>query len=88
MDKLLNSVVIDRLLQYGTTMIGGILVLFVGWYIISLGVKSFRHFLHKREIDQTLVTPATAILSTLLKIACFWLWHLRLVYKPPRFWQY
>lgn len=71
MDKLLNSVVVDRLLQYGTTMIGGILVLFVGWYIISLGVKSFRHFLHKREIDQTLVTPATAILSTLLKIALF-----------------
>ena len=69
MDKLFNSVIMDRILQYGTTLVGAILFLIVGWYIISLAIKAFRNFLQSRQIDQTLVTPATSVLAMLLKIA-------------------
>ncbi|MGB0931529.1 MAG: mechanosensitive ion channel family protein [Chitinophagales bacterium] len=53
---------------YGTRFIGGILVLVIGWWIISFINSTIRKIVTKNNIDPTLKPVITSTVSILLKV--------------------
>ncbi len=66
-NKILDQIVTLGL-NYGPRLIGAIVVLIIGFWIIKLLVKSLKKVLNKSKIDPTLVPFVLSLSSTLFKV--------------------
>lgn len=60
---------LNLLIQYGTRLLGGLVVLIIGRLILGLMDNAFRRFLERKQIDPTLKPVIISTVSLLLKIA-------------------
>ncbi len=66
-NNILNQIV-TLAVNYGPRLIGGIVVLIIGFWVIKLLVKSLKKVLNKSKMDPTLVPFLLSLTSTLLKV--------------------
>lgn len=65
------EVIKDLVFSYGPKLIGAIVVLIVGLWLIRIMTKSFGRVLSKRKIDESLKPFLRSIVSILLKVLLF-----------------
>ncbi len=58
----------EMILQYGTKLLIGLLILVVGLWIVSTMVKGFKRVLMARNVDPTLVPFLVSLIATTLKV--------------------
>jgi small conductance mechanosensitive channel len=70
MDKLneYSDILVDYALQYGPKLIGAIVTLIIGLWVIKAIMKGVEKGFQKREIDPSLTPFLKGIISTLLKV--------------------
>jgi small conductance mechanosensitive channel len=67
----LSSVFLDKVLSYLPSIIGAIVILILGLWVIKLIVGRIRKVMEKREVDPGVRGFAISILSVLLKVLLF-----------------
>ena len=58
----------ELIFTYGSRLIGGLLVLIIGWWVIGMINNAIRKMMQKNELDPTLKPVITSTTSILLKI--------------------
>jgi small conductance mechanosensitive channel len=61
----------DVLLQYGPTLVGALVVLFLGLWIIRIVTRAFGRIMDKRNIEESLKPFLRSLISVLLKVLLF-----------------
>jgi small conductance mechanosensitive channel len=70
MEKYLDQIV-DILINYAPRVIGAIITLVIGLWLIKIIVKSVRRTMQKRNVDASLIPFLSTVFSVLLKVLLF-----------------
>lgn len=60
--------ILDLIFSYGPKLVGAILVLIIGFWVVKALSKGFKRFLDSRDIDVSLKPFLVSLVSTLLKV--------------------